>query len=187
MSAAPLRDRNPLNFSSLVVFGDSYSENGNEYRLSNQTWPVDPAYFGGRFSNGFVWNEDLAQNLSIPLHNYAYGGATTSNALVQGHSSNGSTIPVPSIDEQVNAYLQDIPDDAPLDSSLFALFAGVNDILFDFNITAIPSAGVISGVITQLRNKGAQNFLLLNYPDLSMLPYDFYIPLATQLQLPEFS
>ena len=187
-SAYPLQTCSwSTSFSSLVVFGDSFSDNGNEYQLSNQTWPVDPAYFGGRFSNGLVWNEVLAQNLSIPLHNYAYGGATTSNALVQGYSGAKSTLAVPSIDEQVNQYLQSVPPDAPLESSLFTFLGGANDVLFDSNITAIQSVGVISGVITQLRNKGAENFLILNYPDLSTLPYDFYIPLPTQLQLRQFS
>ena len=187
-SAAPLQlHYPPPTYSSLVVFGDSYSDNGNEYRFSNNSWPADPAYYQGRFSNGLVWNEILAQNLSIPLKNYAYGGATTSNAFVQGYSGKGGTIPVPSIDEQVNMYLDQAPEDAPLNSTLFAFLGGANDILFDPNITAVQSVGVLSGLTTQLRNRGAQNFLLLNYPDLGMLPYDYYIPLPTQLQLGNFS
>lgn len=189
-SAAPLlsgRIANLGNISSLVVFGDSYSDNGNEYRLSGQKWPADPAYYQGRFSNGLEWNEHLAQTLRLPLHNYAYGGATTSNALVQGYSGNGSTLPVPSLEEQVNTYLQDTPSEAPPATSLFALLGGANDLLFNPNLTAVQSVGVISGLITTLRNRGARNFLLLNYPDLGALPYDFYIPSATQQQLHNFS
>ncbi|KAL9058716.1 MAG: hypothetical protein Q9162_001584 [Coniocarpon cinnabarinum] len=177
----------PARYSSLVVFGDSFSDNGNEFRLSNQSWPADPAYFHGRFSNGLEWNEVLAHNLSIPLHNYAYAGATTDNALAQGYSGHGSTLPVPSLSDQVQTFLQQTPPDAPLDSSLFAFLGGANDVIFDPNITAIQSVGAISMLVTRLRNAGAQNFLLLNYPDLSNLPYNFYIPLEEQMQFRDFS
>lgn len=184
--AAPLAQRkDPPTYSGVVAFGDSFSDNGNEYHLSNETWPADPAYYGGRFSNGPVWVERLAANLSVPLHDYAYGGATTSNALVQGYSGKGGTIPVPSLDQQLDSFLSNPP--TPLNSTLFAIFGGANDILFNPNVTAVQPAGVISGLITKLRNQGAQNFLLLNYPDLSMIPYDSYIPLPTQFQLRDFS
>ncbi|KAF9148861.1 hypothetical protein DFQ26_002177, partial [Actinomortierella ambigua] len=29
----------PVNFTDIVVFGDSYVDNGNTYKLTNQTWP----------------------------------------------------------------------------------------------------------------------------------------------------
>ncbi|CEH14727.1 lipolytic protein g-d-s-l family [Ceraceosorus bombacis] len=39
--------------TQLVNFGDSLTDNGNgSYLLTNKTWPADPAYFNGRFSNG---------------------------------------------------------------------------------------------------------------------------------------
>ena len=185
---APLvvRGNPPPTYSSVVAFGDSFTDNGNEYHLSNQSWPADPAYYQGCFSNGPVWVERVAANLSVPLHDYAYGGATTSNALVQGYSGKGGTIPVPSLDEQLDSFLNDSHADA-LDSTLFAILGGANDILFDPNITAVQPVGVISGVITKLRNSGAKHFLLLNYPDLSIIPYDSYVPLSTQLQLHDFS
>ena len=170
-----------------MTFGDFFSDNGNEYKLSNRKWPADPAYYGGRFSNGPVWVEDVAKNLSIPLHDYAYGGATISNAFVQGYSGAKSTIPVPSLEDQVGSYLTNMPSDALPASALFVLFGGANDILFDANVKAIQSVGIISTLITRLRNHGGRHFLLFNYPDLSMIPYDSYIPLPTQSQLRDFS
>lgn len=39
------------NFARLVVFGDSYSDDGDgAWVVSNHTWPSDPAYFGHHFS-----------------------------------------------------------------------------------------------------------------------------------------
>lgn len=39
------------NFTRLIVFGDSYSDDGNgSWIVSNETWPADPAYYGHHFS-----------------------------------------------------------------------------------------------------------------------------------------
>ncbi|KAG0038592.1 hypothetical protein BGZ82_011558 [Podila clonocystis] len=43
-----------------AVFGDSYSDTGNVWQRTNQTWPLD-FYYKGRFSNGPVWSEYLAK------------------------------------------------------------------------------------------------------------------------------
>ncbi|KAF9082849.1 hypothetical protein BGX23_012025 [Mortierella sp. AD031] len=43
-------------FDNLLVFGDSYSDIGNVYKLSNHAWPI-AAYNQGRFTNGLVWSE----------------------------------------------------------------------------------------------------------------------------------
>lgn len=37
------------------------------WRVSNETWPADPNYFGHRFSNGLVYAEKLAEMLDIPI------------------------------------------------------------------------------------------------------------------------
>lgn len=38
-------------YARLIVFGDSYSDDGNgSWVVSNHTWPADPAYFGHHFS-----------------------------------------------------------------------------------------------------------------------------------------
>ncbi|KAF9165657.1 hypothetical protein DFQ26_009600, partial [Actinomortierella ambigua] len=45
-----------VNFTDIVVFGDSYADNGNTYKLTKQQWPGSK-YYHGRFSNGYVWPE----------------------------------------------------------------------------------------------------------------------------------
>lgn len=64
----------------LFVFGDSLSDIGNSYDQTFGLLPPDPPYFEGRFSNGPLAVETLAQNLGLTLNretNFAVGGATT--------------------------------------------------------------------------------------------------------------
>ena len=65
-------------YSAMYVFGDSLSDNGNIPAASGYR-PSAP-YYDGRFSNGPVAVEYLANNLGIgaaDFHDYAVGGATT--------------------------------------------------------------------------------------------------------------
>ena len=59
-------------YDSLISFGDSLSDTGSG--------PPTPPTYGGRFSNGPVWQEQLAGSLGLSAaqtHNYAIGGAMT--------------------------------------------------------------------------------------------------------------
>jgi phospholipase/lecithinase/hemolysin len=66
-------------YSQIVAFGDSLSDNGNMFALTEGTVyeTPSPPYYEGRFSNGPVWVDYLAQDLGIDLVNMAYGGART--------------------------------------------------------------------------------------------------------------
>ncbi|CAG8580024.1 20524_t:CDS:2 [Cetraspora pellucida] len=70
-------------FTKYVAFGDSFSDNGNSYNLTNETWPT-PINYKGHFTNGKVWTEYLAELLNVKLTNYAFGGATSNSDFVQG-------------------------------------------------------------------------------------------------------
>ena len=51
VAALPLSKRDEK-ITRLVVFGDSFSDDGNgAWIASNETWPADPAYFGHHFSS----------------------------------------------------------------------------------------------------------------------------------------
>jgi outer membrane lipase/esterase len=95
-------------FSNVITFGDSLSDNGNLFALTTslvgivpdvEPAPPSPPYFNGRFSNGPVWVELLAERLTgrdmttlyksaIPFElnpavgnvNAAIGGARTDDA-----------------------------------------------------------------------------------------------------------
>ncbi|KAK2011937.1 GDSL-like Lipase/Acylhydrolase [Colletotrichum eremochloae] len=187
----------PPIFSSIVVFGDSFSDNGNgSARISNSAWPTD-SYYDGRFSDGIVWPEYVAGNLSIPLYDYAVGGATTSNSLVQGYTGAGGTIAVPSVDDQVATFLgKTTPqgqaftdlDSAALSSPLFVFFAGANDILFNPNISASQTYQALLQAGTQLQTTyGTAKFLTVSPPDLSKLPYGFYVDALAKDNLQSFT
>ncbi|KIO15822.1 carbohydrate esterase family 16 protein, partial [Tulasnella calospora MUT 4182] len=91
-------------FRRLVVFGDSFSDDGHgAWVVSNHTWPADPAYYRHTFSNGPIWPTVLSGALGIDnkLTDKATGGATSDNAVVQGYTGADSTIPVPSALDQI--------------------------------------------------------------------------------------
>lgn len=67
-------------FSKIYVFGDSLSDPGNIYNVTQSIQPFEdffgldipitppsPPYFDGRFSNSSVWVENLAEDLSVTL------------------------------------------------------------------------------------------------------------------------
>ncbi|KAJ4394000.1 hypothetical protein N0V93_003217 [Gnomoniopsis smithogilvyi] len=195
--AVPLATPESTRYSSMVVFGDSFSDNGNgSYRISNGTWPLVPPYHQGHFSNGPIWAQYLASNLSLPLYDYAVGGATSSNALIQGFTGPSSTLAVPAVTDQVASFLSGLsPQSTTLSSTssdfshpLFVIWAGANDIFFDPNISATRSYLEIQFAgSTLLAAHPNGRVLTIASPDLSRLPYGFYADELTKRQLRSFT
>jgi phospholipase/lecithinase/hemolysin len=108
-------------FTSIAVYGDSLSDNGNLHALIG--YPPPP-YYAGRFSNGPVYAEDLATLWGATLADYAVAGATTG----LGNFADGGT---PTVDNglpgmttlfnQTRSTLQVSPNE------LFIVFGGPND------------------------------------------------------------
>lgn len=145
----------------LYVFGDSLSDTGAVFRATGGSYPPNPPYFQGRYSNGRVWVEYLGDRLGISsnqIYNFAWGGATTGNQV-------GNL--VPSLQSQVQSFLQTRPQ---LQSSdLFILWAGANDYLQGANQAGPPIANVTAALLA-LMEAGGQQFLVANLPDLGQLP-----------------
>ncbi|KAG9287053.1 hypothetical protein G9A89_023017 [Geosiphon pyriformis] len=158
-------------FDTLVVFGDSATDNGNTYKLTNGTWPVS-VYYNGRFTNGKVWPEYMAEELNLELLDFAYGGATTDNNLVQGVSGRSGTVKVPSILEQVDLYLATNPTKEKLKTTIAVTWAAGNDYVYS-NFTADPKQVVehLSKSWVKLYNNGIRNLLSPGLPDISVVPY----------------
>ncbi|WP_416666620.1 SGNH/GDSL hydrolase family protein [Egbenema bharatensis] len=79
ISVIPQRD------AKVIAFGDSTTDIGNSFLLTAGLLPPSPPYAEGRFSNGPVAVEFLADSLGLNLDlttNFAVGGATTGRTNV---------------------------------------------------------------------------------------------------------
>ncbi|CAF1224643.1 unnamed protein product [Rotaria sordida] len=153
-------------YDTIVCFGDSNSDTGNVYNLTNSKWPIAPPYEKGRFSNGPIWIEKLGIS---NLMNYAYGGATTDNNLVQGYTA--FNLMVPGIRQQITTY-KNITDfnKISFNRTIYIIWAGGND--YSFNISLSPSSVVKSLIngINDLMQIGAKHFLIVNQPPIQAYP-----------------
>lgn len=168
-------------FSNIYFFGDSLSDNGNDFVLSSTlhasdpTFPIVPAPAGyndsGRFSNGPVYSEQLAGRLGFDLRpsllggtNYAYGGARSSSVVVPGSLS---------FAQQVEQYVGAAGPGEP--DALYVIFIGSNDVE-DILSGAPPgptianAIGRIGTAIEMLSAEGAAHFLIPNVADLGLVP-----------------
>ena len=161
-------------FSRIFAFGDSLSDPGNFYHLSGGTPP--PPYFQGRFSNGRLWVEHLADALGMTIasgDNYAVGGATTgflnSNDGLNGREYPGLLDEIASFKATRTA--------AEAQGALFVVWAGANDFFVALETGQAPAELIANGVgntvqaIQQLWLAGARHILVVNVPDLGLTPY----------------
>lgn len=178
-------------FSNLYVFGDSVSDSGNvalaigqpsgvpQVVTGNDYIPGLPYFPSGTFSNGAVWTEDFASMLGLSAApslaggtNFAFGGARTA----------GPDVPVPTLTTQAGMFLAALHGAASSDAlyviaevgndardALAAIASGANPAL-TIQATALQYAGDVGSIIDNLRNAGAQNFLVLDNVNLGVTP-----------------
>ncbi len=158
-----------VTITEIVAFGDSLTDTGNASIGSLGTFPPSPPYFDGRFSNGPVFVERLAEGLGVAAPtpslaggtNYAFSGALTS---LSGLSPAGT----PNIGTQVGLYLT---DHLTLTSDqLVVIYGGANDFLFAGQTDPSVPVMNLASSITALANAGGQNFLVPNLPPLGSTP-----------------
>ena len=155
-------------FTKVIIFGDSYSDTGNVYDLTDKTWPIVPPYYQGRFCNGPIWVDKLN---TIKTINYAYGSATTDNGFVPGITKL-NTVPVPGIRQQVATYLKTI-DTTKFDfpRALYIVWSTGND--FTVN-SSIPLPTIVASLMNSVKDllaAGARNIIVFNSLPLQALPY----------------
>lgn len=160
---------NTPDFNQIVFLGDSLTDDGNLYKISEGMIPKTPPYFQGRFSNGLVWADLVSKyysdSLQISSKNYAIGGETV---LPQD-------FPPFTLTQSINDYLI---ENAIVDKSktLFIVWVGANDYLAPLRSDADQ---LTTSVIQTMRDSidnliliGAKNILVMNLPDLSKSPYN---------------
>ena len=154
-------------FDEIVIFGDSLSDNGNLVFIEDQPKPDQELYYQGRFSNGLVWVEYLADagHLNVPLTNRALGGAQSDGFVPPG------------VIQQVITYVT--TNDAPSPNTLFIIWIGGNDYLNgDEDFQTVVSN--INDAMDRLVQFGALNLLVLNLPDLGAIPATLGSPEAPE-------
>jgi phospholipase/lecithinase/hemolysin len=178
----------PGAISAVYAFGDSLSDAGNVSLGTLGALPVSSIYSDGRFSNGNVWVQDLAQNLGLPPvapslaggTDFAYGGAETGTTAV--HAQNPTDLP-----SQLGQFEAAVPSPSP--TALYTVWAGSNDVLDIANSTTLTSAQQQASVqqavanetnfISGLAADGAKDIVVLDVPNLGATPYEAARP-ATQ-------
>ncbi|MCV2365380.1 SGNH/GDSL hydrolase family protein [Paucibacter sp. DJ1R-11] len=185
-------------YAGLVVFGDSLADSGNNARLvgTDPTQQITgDGYFAslpfatGRYSNGPVWVEHLAERLGLSASasqlggsNFAYGGAAT--------GSDGTGTPIPgfpfSMRSQLGQYLATVPmagTPAPA-QSLFVLSGGSVNVSAAMEAAALhpeQAFGILSvaaqayafdiaAMVDGLQAAGAEHILVLNVPNFGLTP-----------------
>jgi outer membrane lipase/esterase len=139
-------------FDRIVVIGDSLSDMGN----------------AGRFSNGPVWVEGLADRLGLPLEPARAGGT---NYAIGGARLDPRSGP-DSLRSQTDQLLRSSRYDG---RTLFVVFGGANDLL---GIIGRPDArekveaavAALHSIVADLVARGATDLLVPNLPDLGMAP-----------------
>ena len=180
---------NSNDITQIVVFGDSLSDSGNSFALTLGIIPPDPPYYLGRFSNGPVALEYLAEDLELALdpyydndagNNFAVGGARTG----RDNSNNDDIAPLlpgvtlPGLADQIDVFASSIGSGNADPNALYVVWAGPNDFL-DYLGGSIPAdpavlieqgfTNIVDGV-TRLIDLGAENLVVPNMPSLGRLP-----------------
>jgi thermolabile hemolysin len=147
--------------NKIVAFGDSLSDNMNMYNESNWNLPNRNSWYIGHFSNGYNWVEYLAQDLNLPLYDWAVGGAavTTQDLVIHG------------VVEQTQSwmqYMQKAPAYQP-QNTLFTMLIGGNDLINYGSSVDTVIAGETQA-LQNILNAGGRNILVLMLPDVSKAP-----------------
>jgi len=172
--------------TKLVVFGDSLTDNGNLFGITEKALPPAVAYFEGRFTNGRVWVEFLAEAMGLapptPRYpnltgtNYAVAGAATGNSVNSTWTSmlTGTEVDIPAkgIRLQVDDFVTDLEAgmDWCMDSPVF-LWGGAADTIVLGNSPAYEN--IIDNLemsIETLIGAGVTNIAVLNLPPLFASP-----------------
>ena len=176
-------------FSSLVVFGDSLSDNGNNFAaglfapgqvVTGNSYVPSFTYASHVYSNGPVWASDFASKIGVALTpsssggtDFAYGGATT--------GPNPSAFPF-SLLTQTSAYLTATGNIASPDA-LYVVAGGGNNARAAIDAikngadagttvfaTAASFAADIGSIVDFLQAAGAKHIVVWDTPNLGTAP-----------------
>ena len=179
-------------YSSVYVFGDSLSDNGNlAEAFYRQNFPNPPSYHDS-FTNGPVAAERLANAVGLTLTpslfvtgfrdvNNLFGGAAFvpgTNYAVAGAVAAGAPlfggIPGANLPNQVTAYTARAGGVAD-PNALYIVDIGGNDVR-NAALRSLGTAGIVNGVsaevaaVATLAAEGAKKILVVNVPNVGVIP-----------------
>ena len=182
-------------YAAHYVFGDSLSDQGNLADALGHNFPSPPFYHDS-FTNGPVAVAILSQRLGFssspslyptgftdvrqlgltPGDNYAVAGSTAGNL---------AGVPGGNLPTQIGAYLLHSGGIASADA-LYTVFIGGNDVRTaahqnDLGYVTTGVATELAG-IQSLYSAGARNFLVVNVPDIGVIP-EFRLGFPDQVAL----
>lgn len=163
-----------VTLNKIVMFGDSLSDNGNLYEYMKHQLPISPPYFEGRFTNGPVWIEKLAEHyyrydVNAHLLDYAFGGSGVAEEDEDDDFEAGALF---NLTREVDSYLLSHNDTAN-DKSLYVVWMGSNNYISlpdDADQSVLQVNNGIEKEIERLISKGATHFMLMTVPDLGRTP-----------------
>mmetsp|Transcript_16450 Transcript_16450/g.19510 ORF Transcript_16450/g.19510 Transcript_16450/m.19510 type:complete len:353 (-) Transcript_16450:254-1312(-) len=173
---------------NIVVLGDSYSDTGNLFSLSLGEFPPQDAYRDvennpGRFTNGRVWIEYLADLMKLNQPNAFYDNGEGTNYAIGGAASGSATstewspnLPGAPLKVQANGLILQTEDVVSKTSrkcrreTLFAIWIGAVDLLMLGETKFMNIVNNIETSIRSLINGGATKFIVMNLPQLAGAP-----------------
>ena len=165
------------NIGSVVVYGDSLSDNGNLFALTGEP---GPPYYDGRVSNGPVAVEQLATGINAPLVDFAFAGATTGvgNVLDGGSATTLGYASLPGMLAEYSSAASAAAITANAAHGLFVVWGGPND--FSSLTTSSTPAQVTAAVnlavgdlltiVNGLRAAGVTDILVPGMANLGLTP-----------------
>ncbi|CAN8102219.1 unnamed protein product [Discula destructiva] len=159
-------------FSSLVVFGDSYTDDGPNY----YTPEPDQSLSTVTTTGGRIWTEYVQQYTGIDLYDYAVSGAVCDAYFSPSTRSGVKQNQVPYFLKD-NAYvgsgsITNLPNE-----TIYAIWIGTNDLgpaaFFTdnrLNLTILAYVDCVYQQLDTLYGIGARNFMLLNLAPLDYTP-----------------
>ena len=178
-------------YTSMVVFGDSLSDSGNNalvlgsvsQTINNNSYIPTFPYLSGTYSNGQVWASYAASALGLPLTpslipsgtNYAFGGATTGPA--------GSPFPYSLLTQASQYFASTAGGNTASPTALYVVEGGGNDAraalaaigggadpTATIAATALSFAANITSIVNALKAGGAQHIIVWDTPNLGLAP-----------------
>lgn len=179
-------DKENVKFSKMVVFGDSYSDNGSAFEISTAVLEagtegafIKPGelYWENRYSNGKTAVEVAAERQGLELTNYATGGATSG---AMNYTAWMDSLGDSGVHGQIEKYKKSLNNEKPSEDTLHFILSGTNDYCMytDYNQegtvaqVAVRVARNTEQSIRELAALGAKNILVSEIHDVAMMPYE---------------